>query len=192
MKSTRQRGSRLSPVQVWEDLMAGAWRGQTLAAAVELDLFTQVAEGHITAQKIAAAAGTSEPGTRRLLDALAGIGYLKKARQTYRLTPVAAEFLVRGKPFFMGSAATVGKMLAGAWANLAGVVREGRPLRTGMSEAEIQSFFAQLVPAIFTASFTAASATVKSLPPAVRRRVRRILDVGAGSAAWSIPFAQAI
>lgn len=192
MRRARQAGYKVSPVQVWEDLMACAWRGQALAAALELDFFTHLAQGRATAQQIAAAAGASENGTRRLLDALTAIGYLKKTNRTYRLTPTAAEFLVRGKPFYMGSAAAVGKMLAGIWSNLANVVREGRPLRAEISDEDRQSFFAQLVPAIFAPSFTAADAALKSLAPTVRRRIKRILDVGAGSAAWSIPFAKAI
>jgi Dimerisation domain len=128
MKSPKQARPKLSPVQVWQDLMVGAWRGHALAAAVELDLFTRIGEGNTTPQKIAAAAGSSEHGTPRLLDALSGIGYLKKSRQTYRLTPMAAEFLVRGKPLYMGSASAAGKMLAGAWSSLATVVREGRQM----------------------------------------------------------------
>ncbi len=192
MTSPKQSGSKAPAWQVWEDLMASEWRGQALAAAVELDLFTHVAEGNSTAQKIAAAAGVSEHGARRLLDALGALGYLKKTKQIYRLTPIASEFLVRGKPFYMGSAVSVGKMLSTAWSNLANVVRDGRPFNAGMSDEDRESFFAQLVPAIFTTSFTAASAAVKSLPPTVRRRIKRILDIGAGSAAWSIPFAKAI
>jgi 3-hydroxy-5-methyl-1-naphthoate 3-O-methyltransferase len=189
---SKQSDSKAPAVQVWEDLMASYWRGQALAAAVELDLFTHIAAGNSTAQKIAAAAGASEHGTQRLLDALTGIGYLRKSNQVYRLTSVAAEFLVRGKPLYMGGAASVAKMLAAPWSNLASVVRDGRPFNAEMSDEDVQSFSAQLVPAIFPPSFTAATAAVKSLPSTTRRRIKRILDVGAGSAAWSIPFAKAI
>lgn len=190
--SSKQPAPKAPVVQLWEDLMAGYWRGQTLAAAVELDLFTHLAAGHSTAQKIAAAAGTSEHATRRLLDALTAIGYLRKSTQGYRLTPAAAEFLVRGKPLYMGSAASVGKMLAVPWSMLANVVRDGRPVHRESSGEEAQSFFAQLVPAIFPTSFTAAAAVVKGMAPASRRRIKRVLDIGAGSAAWSIPFARTI
>ncbi len=179
-------------VQVWEDLMASYWRGEALGAAIQLDLFTHIRAGNSTAQKIAAAAGAAENATRRLLDALTGIGYLKKTNQAYRLTPAAAEFLVRGKPLYMGAGASVAKMLAVAWTQLASVVRDVKPLRPEMSAEDVQAFLAQLVPAIFPTSFTAATAAVKSLPPAARRKIKRILDVGAGSAAWSIPFAKAI
>ena len=68
-----------SPLQVYEDLLTFAWGGLALSAAVELDLFSHVATGKTGAQQIAAAAGASEHGMRRLLDALCGLGYLEWA-----------------------------------------------------------------------------------------------------------------
>jgi ubiquinone/menaquinone biosynthesis C-methylase UbiE len=181
-----------SSMQISADLMAFVWRGQTLAAAVELDLFSRIAEGKNTAQKIAAAAGTAEPATRRLLDALVAVGYLKKSAQAYRLTPGAAEYLVRGKPLYMGDNAQLGKMLAAAWSMLPEVVRSGRPLNPGASERDRQEFFAKLVPALFANNFNAASAAVARLTPKEKAGIKRILDLGAGSAAWSIPLARAL
>jgi len=92
----------------------------------------------------------------------------------------------------MGDAAMIGKMLMGSWSMLAEVVKSGRPFQTGGSAEEREAFFAKLVPAIFPASFLAATATVKRLPATARRRISRILDIGAGAAAWSIPFAKAL
>jgi len=181
-----------SPLQTYEDLLNFPWGGLALGAAVQLDLFSHIAAGKTTAEQVAAAAGASEHGTRRLLDALCGMGYLKKSRQSYKLQRSAAEHLVRGKPLYMGDAAMIGKMLMGSWSMLAEVVKSGRPLQTGASAEERGAFFAKLVPAIFPASFLAATAMVKRLPAAARRRISRILDIGAGAAAWSIPFAKAL
>lgn len=189
---SKRASSGPSPLQAYEDLLTFGWGGLTLGAAVELDLFTHIAAGKTGAQQIAAAANASEQATRRLLDALCGLGYLKKTGHSYRLTRSAAEHLVRGKPLYMGDAAMIGKMLMGAWSMLAEVVRNGRPFQNQGSVDERQAFFAKLVPAIFPSSFLAASAAVKRLPAAARRKIRRILDVGAGAAAWSIPFAKAI
>ena len=60
------------------------------------------------------------------------------------------------------------------------------------SPQETAQFFSALVPAIFAFNFIAAKAAVSQIPPTTRRKIRHILDVGAGSAAWSIPFASAI
>jgi SAM-dependent methyltransferase len=188
----KRTGSAPTTLQIYEDLLSIAWGGLALNAAIELDLFSQIAAGKTRAQQVAAAAGSSEPATRRLLDALCGLGYLRKTRQNYKLQRGAAEHLVRGKPLYMGDAAMVGKMLMGTWSMLAEVVRSGRPFQSGATAEERQAFFAKLVPAIFPPNFVAAAAAVKRLPAAARRRIRRILDIGAGAAAWSIPFAKAL
>ncbi|HZO82612.1 MAG TPA: methyltransferase [Candidatus Binataceae bacterium] len=179
-------------LRIWLDLMTFAWRGLALAAAVELDLFSRIADGNLTAEMIAAAAGTAEDATRRLLDALVGLGYLKRSSQQYRLTSGAAEYLVRGKPLYMGESATLGKMLAGTWSMLPEVVRSGRPLNQQASPQDAQEFFARLVPALFANNFNAASAAVARLTPKEKAGIKRILDIGAGAAAWSIPFARAL
>lgn len=189
---SKRSASGPTPLQTYEDLLNFAWGGLALGAAVELDLFSHIAAGSTSAEQVAAAAGASEHGTRRLLDALCGMGYLKKSGQNYKLQRSAAEHLVRGKPLYMGDAAMIGKMLMGPWSMLAEVVKSGSPVQSGASAEERGAFFAKLVPAIFPASFLAATAMVKRLPPAARRRISRILDIGAGAAAWSIPFAKAL
>jgi O-methyltransferase/methyltransferase family protein len=192
MMPSKQSTSAPSPLQTYEELMNFAWRGLTLGAAVELDLFSHIASGKTSAEQIAAAAGASEHGTRRLLDALCGMGYLKKSAQRYRLSPSAAQYLVRTRPLYMGDAAMIGKMLMGPWSMLAEVVKNGRPLQDGATAEERAAFFSKLVPAIFPASFLSATAAVNRLPATARHRINRILDIGAGAAAWSIPFAKAL
>jgi hypothetical protein len=188
----KESGSGPSPLQTFEDMLQLAWRGLALAAAVELDLFSPIAAGKTTAEQVAETAGASVHGTRRLLDALCAMGYLKKSGRSYKLQRSAADHLVRGKPLYMGDAAMIGKMMMGPWSMLAEVVKTGRPLQADRSPEERQMFFSKLVPAIFPASFLAASSAVKSLPAAARRKINRILDIGAGAAAWSIPFAKAL
>ena len=62
---------------------------------------------------------------------------------------------------------------------LAETVKSGRPLQADLSAEERQVFFSKLVPAIFPGGFLAASAAVKRLSAAARRRIKRILDIGA-------------
>lgn len=181
-----------SLMQALDDMMYASWRGLALAAAIELDIFGHIADGKHRADQIAAAASASEDAIRRLLDALCGMGYLKKTAARYRLQRIAAEHLVRGKPLYMGDAAAIGKMMLGPWSRLHETVQTGRQLNAGISMAEREAFFSRLVPAIFPASFVAASAAVKKMPVRRLNMIRRILDIGAGAAAWSIPFAKAL
>jgi hypothetical protein len=180
-------------LKIWDDFWGGLWRAQALAAAIELDLFTRIEGGDNTVAKIASACAASEHGTKSLLDAMTAMGYLQKAKdQTYRLRGDAREFLVRGKPLYMGDLAQVGKLQMMAWTTLPDAVRRGGRAVPERSPQEMAQFFSALVPAIFTVNFIGAKAAVSQIPPATRRQIKHVLDVGAGAAAWSIPFASAI
>ena len=72
-----------SPLQTYAEMLHLAWSGLALAAALELDLFSHIAAGKTTAEQVAEAAGASAHGTGRLLDALCGMGYLKKSGRRY-------------------------------------------------------------------------------------------------------------
>jgi hypothetical protein len=189
---SRRSNSSPSVLDIYRNLLSFAWSGLAMAAAIELDVFSHIAGRKNTAQQVAAAANASESGMRRLLDALCGMGYLRRTGRNYTLQRGTAEYLVRGKPLYMGDMAFIGKVMMGTWTMLADAVRKGHAPRGDRSVEEREAFFSKLVPAIFPGSFLAASAAVKRLPAASRRRIARILDIGAGAAAWSIPFAKAL
>jgi hypothetical protein len=100
-----------------QDLIGG-WRARTLSAAVELDLFRQMAAGKRTVKEIAGAAGTSLRGTAALLDALTAMGYLRKGGSRYRLQPVSSAFLVPGKEEYAGAIANALSLTWDSWKNL--------------------------------------------------------------------------
>jgi 3-hydroxy-5-methyl-1-naphthoate 3-O-methyltransferase len=190
----RSQGRSAAPhLQIWDDFWGGLWRAQALEAAIELDLFTHIAQGNSSVAEIANACAASESGIRRLLNAMTGMGYLQKSKnESYRLRRIASDFLVRDKPLYMGDLGPVGKLLMMAWTTLPDAVKQGKPATPARSTDEAALFFSHLVPAIFTLNFLAAKAALVQIAPAARRRIKRILDIGAGAAAWSIPFASAI
>ncbi len=180
----------VTPQKFFEDLWAA--RGSlALIAAVDLDVFTAVAEGRKTAADIAKAIKGARRGVERLLDALAGLGYLTKRGSRYGLTPLADAFLVRTRPSYLGAMAEESKMTTPGWLQLADVIRSGHAV-TRVDTGEGRDFFPKLVRAIFPLSYNSARALVSSLPKARLKGIERILDVAAGSAAWSLPFAQAL
>jgi ubiquinone/menaquinone biosynthesis C-methylase UbiE len=181
-----------SPAAQWivDDLWA-ARESQVLITAVELDVFTQIHRGHRTAEEVAAAIAAPVRGVRRLLDALVGIEYLDKDGDRYRLDPLADQFLVRDRPEYVGAMVDEMKLLWHSWASLPEVIRTGRPVSRWDSEETARKMFPQLVCALFPMSIGSARAAAAVLSAERRGRCRRVLDVGAGSAVWSIPFAQA-
>lgn len=181
----------VTPQRIIEDLWGG-WRAQALVAAVELELFTHIADGKCTLKEIARSASASEHGTRRLLNALVGLGYLDKKGDRYGLEPISKTFLIRDKGSYLGGMAYVTKLGWEKWSHLTDVVRSGRSVVAVDTEQEGREFFAQLVAGLFPLSFGAARAASSALPDKTRKRIRSILDVAAGSGAWSIAFAEAI
>lgn len=180
-----------TPQKLVDDLWA-AWRAQVFATAVNLNVFTHIAAGKRTVKEIARAAEASTKGIERLLNALVGMGYLNKKGDTYGLEPVADAFLVRGKETYMGDMAYSMTMLWDTWAKLTEVVKTGRPVHAVDVDKDGREFFPKLVSAIFPGSFAAGRAAAASLPEKTRRGIKNILDVAAGSGAWSLAFASMI
>src|SRR5690348_1650769 len=79
-------------------------RTAALRAAIEIDLFSPLADGPRTAAEVAAACGASARGVRILADYLTILGFLTKSDEQYALTADTALFLNRKSPAYMGSA----------------------------------------------------------------------------------------
>src|SRR2546421_4713358 len=103
---------------------------QALKAAIELDIFTHIADGANTPKEIAEKAGASERGTRILCDYLTVIGYLTKNGGAYGLSPTAAVFLNKHSPAYLGSAANflAHPAIMSSFNNIAGAARRGGAL----------------------------------------------------------------
>jgi len=104
MSPTSSQSRPPSPALIFETLNAYQRTG-ALRAAIELELFTAIAEGNTTVEKIAARVQASEKGTRVLCDFLTIIGFLSKQGDDYALLPDAATFLNRHSPAYLGTAA---------------------------------------------------------------------------------------
>jgi 2-polyprenyl-3-methyl-5-hydroxy-6-metoxy-1,4-benzoquinol methylase len=86
------------------DTITAFERTEALRAAIDLDLFTQVAAGQRTATQLASARQASPRGVRILADYLTIIGFLRKQGDQYELTPDSQIFLNRQSPAYLGGA----------------------------------------------------------------------------------------
>ncbi len=180
-----------SPLPVFYELDYAAWRQSTILAACELGVFDRVTAGKSTVRDIAADAGANEGAMRRLLDTLVSLRYLTRKADHYRLTPRAATYLTKSSDLYMDGVVALARGDAARWSNLAEAVKTGRPAAPRSAE-EMTRFFSTLVRAIFPLGFMGSRSAVAALDKKARARIGAILDVAAGAAAWSIPFAQAI
>jgi ubiquinone/menaquinone biosynthesis C-methylase UbiE len=101
-----------------------------LRGAIELDLFTAIAEGNTSVEAIAKRIQASEKGTRVLCDYLTIDGLLTKQDRHYGLTTDSAAFLNRHSPAYMGTVARFlgNPLLTVGFNDIAAVVRKGGTL----------------------------------------------------------------
>jgi len=77
---------------------------EAIKAAIELEIFTAIAEGNVQPASIAKRCQAAERGVRILCDFLTIHGFLTKDGDTYVLAPDSALFLDRHSPAYMGGA----------------------------------------------------------------------------------------
>jgi (2Fe-2S) ferredoxin/SAM-dependent methyltransferase len=173
-----------------DELMAmirGYQESRILLTAVELDVFTAIATGG-TAAEVAKRCGTERRATELLLNALVALEVVRLAGDRYRSTPVAERFLVAGARDDARTALRHNLSLWTTWSSLTEAVRHGHvALRAEMRERDDD----WTVPFI-AAMHRGAAARAPSVVEAVGAgSVKRMLDVGGGSGAYAIAFAQA-
>jgi len=107
--------------------LSGYQRTAAFKGAVDLDLFTAVAEGNDTAEAIARRCQATERGIRILCDTLTVLGFLVKDGGRYRLAPGGELFLDRRSPAYAAGAADfiASPELVAQFGKVAEAVRKG-------------------------------------------------------------------
>jgi len=104
------------------------WGSKTLLSAVELGLFTVLADGPADAEKLTEKLGLHPRSAVDFLDALVALRLLERVDGNYANTPAAELFLDRAKPTYVGGLLEMASArLYPFWANLTTALRTGRP-----------------------------------------------------------------
>lgn len=187
-----KRKSRRAPsVAPLMELATSFWAFKTLAAALELELFSRLSGTRgTTPRELAALLGTAERPAEMLLTGCAALGLLGKSAGRYRNSRLAEEFLVLGRTYYFGGfVEMLDRRLYPGWAKLVEAIRTNRP--TTWDPDRQASLFDGADP-VMLAHFwegmhSISSATGRVLASKVDlRRHRRLLDVGGGSGAYDI------
>jgi len=168
----------------------GFMSSRVLLTAIELDVFTALARvpGPATAAIVTRALGTDRRATETLLNALAALGVVAKKDGAYSNGPVAARFLVAGTPDDARISLRHNASLWASWSALTDVVRSGKcAVREEMCDRP-DSWTTPFIAAMHRNAALRAPAVVKAVGA---QGVRRVLDIGGGSGAYSIAFAKA-
>lgn len=133
-----------------------------------------------TANKLAKEIKTDKRATEILLDALTGIGLLKKQKERYKNTSLAFRFLVHGKPLYQGDIIRHAENMWRSWSNLDIVLRTGRP---SGGERDHEAF----ILGMHNLAALKAMDIVKQIDLS---GVKRALDLGGGPGTYSIELAR--
>lgn len=115
-----------SPILFFETVNAYQ-RTAAIKAAIELDIFSAIAEGKETAEALAEKCDASPRGIRILCDYLAMMGFLTKQDGSYQLTQDSSIFLTRQSPAYVGGVTEflLSPTLVEGFRDIAAAVRKG-------------------------------------------------------------------
>ncbi|GAC1646666.1 MAG: methyltransferase [Acidobacteriaceae bacterium] len=184
-----QPGFAPNPSRIFDTFNA-YHRSSALKAAIELDLFSAIAQGEATADALASRIHASVRGVRILSDALVTYGLLEKHGNQYRNSPDTAFFLDKKSPAYMGTCASFlcHPHHAHPWANLAQAVRTGHTALPGEGHLDIENevwvdFAKGMAPIVLPGAHKIAELLQTTGPV-------KILDVAAGHGMFGITIAQ--
>ena len=172
----------------------GFWGAKTLLSAIELDVFTELAQGPLDAEELRVRLGLHPRGARDFFDALVALGMLDRTDGRYQNAPNADRFLDRAKPSYMGGLYEMANTsLYPAWGKLTDALRTGQP----QTPQAAGSFFAALYAdpvrlrrfllGMTGASLSAAAPLARAFP---WESYRTFLDVGTAQGCLPVELAQ--
>ncbi len=109
-------------------LWGGFWSSRVLLTANNFRVFDYLTSPK-TALETAKARKTDPRAMEIMLDALTGLGLLRKSGGKYRNTPLAMRFLVQGGRYYQGDIIRHADVLWQNWSGLDEVVKTGSPSR---------------------------------------------------------------
>jgi len=160
---------------------------RALLTSIELDVYTAVGEG-ATAAEVAARLGTDPRATEMLLNTLAALGALTKREGVFFNGALAGRFLAAGGAVEARPALMHIVHMWDRWATLTECVRRGTAVTYQEHEDRDPRWTEAFIAAMHASALQRAPAVAEAVGLA---GVRRLLDLGGGSGAYAIAFAQA-
>ncbi len=121
----------------------GFWESKTLLSAVEMGVFTELADGAREISELSGRLGLHPRSARDFLDVLVALGFLQRSQTSYRNAPDADLFLDRNKPSYIGGVLEMANArLFGFWNHLTEGLRTGQPQNEAKKDATASPFTA--------------------------------------------------
>jgi (2Fe-2S) ferredoxin/predicted O-methyltransferase YrrM len=168
-----------------DNLIRGYWPSRVMLTALELDLFTAVGDG-ASAEVVAGRLKASPRATEMLLNAVASLQLLQKTDGIFQNTAASARYFAQpSKDNARGGLLHMVNIWHN-WSNLTECVHQGTSVKKEKPAADWTRNFIAAMDRI-------ANERARHLLKALGSDgIRRILDLGGGSGAYSIAFTRAI
>ena len=164
-------------------------KSRVLLSAFELDIFSVLDKKPLTSVETAKKIKADARATDRLMSAVAAIGFLEKKNDKFQNTLESSAFLVKGKPGYMsGLMHTIS--LWQTWSTLTESVRKGTSVIERAKAINKRDH--KWLEAFIGAMHYRASRQAPEIVARVNMKgVKKVLDVGGGSGAFAMAFANA-
>jgi len=166
------------------DLAYAFEKSQALLAATQLDIFSVLGDNTMTAAEIAGEIGTNERATERLMDALCSLGLLGKSAGRYFNSTRSKEYLVKGKPGYMGGLQHVHYLMK-SWEYLVNVVINGKPNEALLYDYQNPERINSFLRYMHWRGSMQAPYVVKNIDFS---KVSKVLDLGGGTGSYAMEF----
>jgi (2Fe-2S) ferredoxin/predicted O-methyltransferase YrrM len=167
-----------------EQMIRGFMPSRCILTALELDIFTAVGDG-ANAEHIGAKVHANGRAVGMLLNALVALGLLSKSGDDYENTRESARFFVQGSTDNQRNGLLHTANIWHRWSTLTDAVRSGTHIPI---DRDTTKWTHNFIAGMQRNAKNRAPLLVKALGAA---GVRRVLDLGGGSGAYSIAFAKA-
>jgi (2Fe-2S) ferredoxin/predicted O-methyltransferase YrrM len=165
------------------EAIRGFMPSRAVLTALELDVFTAAGDG-ASARQIAGKIQCALRATESLLNALVSLELLQKQDGVYKNTPVSARFFIEGTPDSARTAQLHTANMWKRWSTLTDAMKAGTSVAPRGGDDWVKPFIA--------AMDLNARGRARAIAQAVGvNGAKRMLDLGGGSGAYSIAFAQA-
>lgn len=171
----------------FREIIIAFQKSRIILTAIELNLFTEIGNARKTSKEVAQSLNVNERALDRLMNALCVLGLLEKRYNEFANTPFSLKYLVKGKPDYLPGLLHTAH-LWNNWTHLTEVVKVGKPLRIPSIRQRSSEWLKAFIAAMNDRAKNIASSIISLLD---LKNVKKILDVGGGSGAYSIAFVKA-
>lgn len=164
------------------------YEARVLHAAFELGVFAALGRKSLAAESMAHRLRVDSRGMRLLLSALAGLGFIVKKGERFKNCPEMLELVRPDKEGYVGDMVELQSSSWAGWAELARIVKTGKPFRPPPFLADDRAVVRGFIRAMHNTAVGHARELAERIPLGGRRH---LLDLGGGPGTFTVYFLKA-